>query len=77
MIVFMSKGQVTYIVNGVVMYCIRCQLHDHVYVKGASDIHYQWFSDIQHKMSIMSKGQLTHIVNGVVIYCIIHTLSMV
>ena len=34
MIMFMSKGQVNYIVNVVVLHSIRGLLHDPVYVKG-------------------------------------------
>ena len=41
MLMLMSWVQVTYVVNGVVIYCIRCLLYDHVYVTAASDIYCQ------------------------------------
>ena len=41
MIMFMSKEQVTYIVNVVVIEFIRGLLYDHVYAKGTSDTHCQ------------------------------------
>ena len=53
MIMFMSKGQVTYIVNVLVIYFIRGTLYYHVYVKGASGIHSQCFSDILYKRFII------------------------